>query len=172
MLVLKLTNLLSYKQYFADIAAQHVSIQGYKWGDKRDVMNDNASDATHNYLWAYPYQETNFNDSFSDNITKEKEATVAYLEVRDSQLFADEDAQYERCEALMDEIIARILRDKKGAQVGDDWVMIATKVTFKTTPVEMKIGSTSWLGYELKMTFIDNAGLEFDKEKWNDTKTV
>lgn len=169
---LKLTGLLAYKNYFKDIATQHINIKGFKWGEKKVIENDNASASTENYLWAMPYENAQYTDTYSDNITKGKVARVVYLEVRDSQLFEDEDEQYEACEARMEEIIARILRDKKGAAIEDGWTMIATTIaSWKTNPVEYKVGSTSWLGWELQMTFIDNTGLAFDKEKWNDTKT-
>ena len=167
---LKLTGLLAYKNYFADIAAQHVDILGYKWGEKKDVQNDNASDATANYLWAMPYESAQYNDTYSDNQHKTKIAKVAYLEVRDSALFSDEDAQFERCEARMEEIIARILRDKAGLNVAGNWTMIATTISsWKTSPVYMKIGSTAWLGYELEMTFIDNTNLAYNAAKWRDS---
>lgn len=167
---LKLTGLLAYKNYFADIAAQHVDIKGYKWGEKKDVMNDNASEAPVNYLWAMPYDSAQYIDNLSDNAVKTKVATVAYLEVRDSALFTDEDAQFERCEGRIEEILARILRDKKGSDVGGEWTMIVTNInSWKTKPIYMKVGSTAWLGYELEISFSDNTNLEYNPAKWRDS---
>ncbi len=169
---LKLTNLLSYKTYFADIAAQHIDIAGFKYGDKKVVQNDNRSDITVNFLWVLPYDRASYNDSFSDNTTKSKVARVLYMEARDSKKFEDEDEQLQRCEDRMEEIIARILRDKRGLEVDGEWQMIATSINSMTiVPVEDKIGSTTYLGYQLDMTFMDNANLAFEATKWNDTLT-
>lgn len=169
---LKLTNLLSYKNYFLDLATKHVDIEGFKWGEEKVIRNDNRSDMPANLLWAMPYEDARYSDSFSDNIMKTKLARVSYLEVRDSKLFDDEAAQFIRCEARIEEIMARVLRDKRGADVDGVWELIATTInSWKTEPVTMVLGSTTYLGYSLEMLFMDNANLAFDAEKWSDTLT-
>jgi hypothetical protein len=167
---LKLTNLLSYKEYFAGIAAQHVAIEGYKWGDDVVIKNDNRSNTGRNMLWTVPYEQADYEDNFSDNVHKRKQARVSYLEVRNKELFASIDEQYNQCETIIEEIIARILRDKAGYQQGNDWVMIATEIkSFKTIPVEMTLGSTPYIGYELQMDFMDNSNFQFNTQRWKDT---
>jgi len=167
---LRLTNLLSYKQYFADIANQHVDILQYKWGSDVVAKNDVRSAAAKNMLWAVPYDQADYDDNFSDNINKRKTAKVSYLEVRNSEKFADIDEQFEHCEMIIEEIIARILRDKSGYQQGAEWWMIATEVKgFKTTPVEVTLGSTPWIGYELQMPINDNTNIAFNPQRWKDT---
>jgi hypothetical protein len=170
MATLKLTNLLSYKNYFAAIATQHVSILGFKWGDEAVISNDNRSNATKNYLWAMPYDDAKYSGPSVDNTFKNKLARVSYLEVRNSAKFSDIDAQFVHCEEIIEDVISRILRDKTGRMVGSDWEMIATSInSFKTSPVQHQEGSTMWLGYDLEMMYQDNTNLQFDPTKWKDT---
>lgn len=167
---LKLTNLLSYKNYFKDLAEKHVDIDGFKWGDDKVIQNDSRSNITRNFLWAVPYEDAKYGDAHSDNIVKRKLARVSYMEARDSKKFSLVEAQFERCEAVMEQIVARILRDKRGAEVAGVWTMLATDVnSFKTMPIESEFSSTPYIGCELQMEFMDNANLAFDAQKWSDT---
>jgi len=165
---LKLTNLVSYRNYFADIAEKHKSIDGYKWGGKDVIRKDNRNDLAARFLWAMPYEQARYGDKASDNVNKTKQARVAYMIVPDSELFADEDTAFDFCEEVIEQIIAKILVDKKGADVGGVWTMIATTIESWTTgPVEKKIGSTKYIGWELELNFIDNTNLAYDASKWN-----
>ena len=167
MTTIKLTNLASYKAYFQAIATSHVDIDGFKWGDKDVIRNDNRSDMASKVLWATPYERANYGDKFSDNVHKRKIARVAYLTLANSELFADEDAAFDACEAVIEQIIAKIYKDKRGEEVAGDWTMIITEInSFSSGPVEMKIGSTKYIGWELQMTFGDNTNLEYNPAKW------
>lgn len=164
---IKLTNLASYRNYFSAIAASHVDIDGFKWGDKDVVRNDNRSDITDSFLWAMPYERARYGDRLSDNIHKYKTARVAYMIVPDSELFADEDAAFDFCEATIEQILAKILLDKRGADNAGVWELLMTEViTWTTGPVEKKIGSTKYIGWELQITFQDPTNLFYDVLKW------
>lgn len=169
---LRLTNLLSLKNYLADIASQHVSILGFKWGEITVIKNDNRSDISENFLWGMPYENARYSDLFSDNTVKNKVARICYLEKKNSTKFSEMDAQFDDCEAIIEDIISRILRDKKGEAVGSAWQMIATSInSFKTSPVTHTIGSTVYIGWDLEISFQDNTNLSFNPEKWKDTLT-
>ena len=165
---LKLTNLSAYKAYFQNMATLHKQIDGFKWGDKDVVRNDNLSDMPARFLWAMPYDKVQYGDKSSDNIHKTKVARVAYLVVPASELFADEDAAFEQCEAVIEQIIARILQDKRGADNAGVWEMIVTEIaSWSSGPAEHKIGSTRYVGWELQMNFKDNTNLAYDASKWD-----
>jgi hypothetical protein len=165
---LKLTNLATYKAYFADIATKHKEIDGYKWGDKDVIRNDNRSDMPARVLWAVPYDKARYGDRMSDNVNKTKVARVAYLVVPDSEKFSDEDAAFDLCEAVIEQIIAKIYVDKRGAMNAGVWEMIATDISsWSSSPVEMIIASTKYIGWELQMNFMDNTNLEYDPAKWD-----
>lgn len=164
---LKLTNLASYRAYFAAIAASHVDIDGYKWGDKDVIKNDNRSDMPARMLWATPYDSAKYGDKSSDNVVKTKVARVAYLILSASELFADEDEAFDKCEAVMEQVLAKLYKDKTGYDVSGEWNMIATNINAWTGgPVEMKIGSTEYIGWEIEIPFMDNTNLEYDPLKW------
>jgi hypothetical protein len=167
--LLKLTNLLSYKTYAQALAVSHKQITGYKWGDADVVRNDNRSDINNNFLWALPYEEITYDVVDDDHQLKVKEAVMVYLEVRNSELFADEDAQYQACETRAEEILARIERDIRGVTVGNDWVQIISRLNSKRLkPVQHKIGSTPYVGFEIRLEFMDNSGMNYDANLWND----
>ena len=168
---LRLTNLLSYKNYFSAIAQSHVAIDGFKWGDSEVMQNDSRSDMAARVLWAVPYEQVSYNDSFSDNITKSKVARVAYMVLPDSELYGDEDEALEDCEKVIEDIIAKIYKDKQGEEVVVDdvavWQMVATTITGITLrPVTETFGSTEYIGMEMSITFIENTGLTYNAAKW------
>ncbi len=164
---LKLTNLTKYKAYFAAIAASHVAIDGFKWGDKEVVQNDSRSDMAERILWAQPYEAARYQDPGSDNITKVKEAKVAYLKVATSELFSDMDEDFIDCEEVIEDIIAKMIKDKRGAEVDGVWEMISVNIAGITTgPVDTIIGSTKYIGWEMKIPFHDNTNFAYDEAKW------
>jgi hypothetical protein len=170
---LKLTNLASYKAYFADIATKHLDIDGFKWGNKDVIRNDNRSDLAAKFLWAMPYDNAKYGDKSSDNVHKTKTARVAYMIIPESEKFSDEDAAFDFCEGVIEQILAKMLVDKRGAMVaaGDppvsEWNMIVTDInSWSSGPVEHKLGSTRYIGWELKISFSDNTNLAYDATKW------
>lgn len=163
---LKLTNLASYKAYFANIALKHKEIDGFKWGDLDVVKNDNRSDIVSRFLWAKPYD--NFRYSGEDNIIKIKPAVVGFFIVPASHGFSDIETAYDFCESVMEDVVAKLYQDKRGSMVGGNWEMLATKISsFKGRPVQEEFGSTKYIGFELTFEFSDNTNLAFNAAKWD-----
>lgn len=164
---LKLTNLASFKAYFSRLASEHVDIEGFKWGDKDVVKNDNRSSITRSFLWAVPYEQSRYADGFSDNVMKTKPGVLSFMKVRESERFVDEESDFEFCESVMEQIMARIIKDKQGAMVGSDWEMLVTNISSAVgAPVEITLGSTRYIGWELKIDFMDNTGIAYNSNKW------
>lgn len=164
----KLTNLASLKAYFADIAAKHKEINDFKWGDKKVVNNDNKSDLQDGFLWAQRYDRVRYSDLGSDNVNKLKPAKIGFFKTANSEVFADEDACFDFCESVIEDIIARMLRDKRGSEVAGQWEMLVTRISSITTgPVEFAAGSTKYLGWEMTIEFMDNTNLAYNASKWN-----
>jgi hypothetical protein len=165
---LKLTNLASFKAYFADIANSHVAIDAFMWGDKDVIRNETRSLVMRSVLWAERYDNVRYADNLSDNIQKIKQARIGFFQVRDTEKFADEDAQFEFCESVIDDIIARIIKDKRGAQVDTEWQLLLANISSATgSPAQVMIGSTNFIGWQLKIDIMDNTNLAYDASKWN-----
>lgn len=165
---IKLTNLVAYKAYWADIAAKHNEVDGFKYGGKDVLKNDNRSDMPPRVLWAAPYEKARYGDKMSDNVHKTKTARVAYLKCADSESFIDIETTLDECETVIEQILAKIYQDKRGADVAGVWTMIVTDVSsWTTSPVEMLIGSTKYYGCELQINFMDNTNLAYDASKWD-----
>lgn len=164
---LKITNLPSLKAYFKRVADEHVDIGGFKYGDETVIKTSNRSDITQSFLWISPYELVRYGDNFSDNVTKTKPVALSFMKVRESEKFADIDDDYAFCEATMEQIVARVIKDKAGSMVDSAWEMLATTLSSATgRPVETTIGSTKYLGWELKIDFQDNSNLAYDAAKW------
>jgi len=165
---LKLTNLAAYKQYWSDIATKHKLVDKFYYGDKDIVENESRSNGVSRFLWATPYDSAQYTDVFSDNVQKKKKAKVAYFKKTPSNKFADIDTTYQDCEAVIEDIISKIIQDKRGQDVSGTWTMVAVNISaFKTQPVEEIIGSSHFIGCELEMEFGDNTNLAYDATKWN-----
>lgn len=165
---LRLTNLASFRAYFQALADSHTDITGFRWGNMDVVKNDNRSDLPDNFLWAQPYETVKYLDKHSDNVMKRKVARIAFMKVRESERFADEEADYELCEEIIDDIVTRIMRDKRGELVGNEWQMLLADLnTAKGSPVQVTIGSTRYIGWDLEIEIHDNKNLLYNPAKWN-----
>lgn len=167
MTTLKLTSLSSLKTYFGQLASEHVDIGGFRYGDDKVIKNDNRSSLPNSFLWVAPYELSRYGDNFSDNVMKTKPVALSFMKVRESEKFSTEQEDYEFCESVMEQVMARIIRDKRGEMVGSDWTMLVTSISSAVgRPVEAIIGSTRYLGWELKLDFMDNTNLAYDAAKW------
>lgn len=164
---LKLNNLASFKAYFSAIATSHVDIGGFRWGDADVIRNDNRTGMPSSFLWAQRYDNVRYAAVHNDNKQKTKQARVAYMKVRESEKFADEDADFEFCEGVIEQIIAKMDVDKRGAMVNGSWEMIVPSISSITTgPVEKTIGSTRYIGWELRADISENTNLAYNASKW------
>lgn len=167
---LLLTNLSTFKAYFQNIATQHVDIGGFKWGDKDVLKNDNRSNMPNSILWVVPYDNVKYQGENVDNMMKVKMAHISYFMPAVGTLYSVEESDFDFCELLIEQILARIHRDKKGYQDGADWKLLATVLgSYTSGPVETTIGSTPYRGWELKIELMENTRMVFDANKWTDT---
>lgn len=165
---LKLSNLASFKAYFSAIAGLHISIGGFKWGDADVIRNDNRSGMPSSFLWAQRYDNVRYTAVHNDNKQKIKQARIAYMKVRESERFIDEDADFEFCEGVIEDILAKMDVDKRGVlNVNGQWEMIAMNIASITTgPVEKCIGSSRYIGWEMRVDVTDNTNLAYNANKW------
>jgi len=166
---LKLTNLASYKQYWQDIATKHKLLNGASYyGDKDVVSNELRSNAKTLFLWITPYPGTKYGDQLSDNIVKKKTATVAVMKKVDDNKFATVENTFQYCEAIVEDIVSKLIKDNAGEDVSGVWTMISINTnTIQSQPVEQIFGSLHYIGCELSVEFNDNTALQYDASKWN-----
>lgn len=165
---LKLTDLASFRTYFSGIATSHKDIAGFKWGDADVIRNDNRSNMPENFLWAMPYDSVRYNGPHADNILKIKRARIAFMKVRSSEKFEDEETDFQYCASVIEQIVAKMFKDLRGELVDNEWTMLVANITTLTTsPVEKKIGATLYIGCELAIDISENANLAYDATKWD-----
>jgi hypothetical protein len=172
MTVINLTDLASFKAYFQNIAAQHQEILGFKWGGKIVLKTATKSNLVNKFLFAQPYDSARYAGADVDNLKKVKTARIGFFQTSASEKFDDEQAAYEFCEKIIEDVVSRILNDKAGQLVGEDWQMIIANIqSMKAEPVKLTLGSTKFIGCDLVVDILDNANLEFDASIWKDTRT-
>jgi hypothetical protein len=167
---LNLTNLASCKSYFTTIATLHKEIDDFKWGNDVVVKKANRSDIARRVLWVKPYDSARYGGNATDNVTKSKVLELRYMLVATSQKQSDEEAAASAAEAVIEQILAKMILDKGGRENDEgEWEMIVLPInSIETENFEITIGSTRYIGCELKLTFLDNAHLEYDASKWNE----
>lgn len=174
MTTINLSNLASLKAYFKTVAETHADIDGFKWGEKKVIKTANRSNQVPRFLWAQPYDGARYLDNYSDNIQKVKTARISYMVAQGpSKKFDEVDSMFESCELVIEEIIARMYRDKQGLLNGSgDWEMIIANIAaIRTGPVEYTIGSTKYIGWEMSIDFQDPTRLAYDPARWVSNRT-
>jgi hypothetical protein len=173
MATLKITDLASCKTYFANIATLHKEVDVFKWGDLELIQKNNRSgmksETGSRVLWAKPYDGAEYQNEASDNVIKNKVFELRYMQpCRETAPQDEKEAAASATEAVIEQIVARLIRDKRGAMVGDEWTMVVFRVAgMKTENFEITVGSTHYIGCELQLTFQDNTHLAYDETKWN-----
>lgn len=167
---LQLTNLASFRAYFEAIATgpnHHVDLKGFKWGDEDVVKNDNRSDLAHPFLWTGPYEQSRYSDRSSDNVVKFKRVKLNVFTSAASESYADQNTAVELCESIMDDIVAKIIKDKAGRDNAGVWEMIVAHIDAANgRPVVIQLGSTKYHGWELTIEIGDNKNLQYNAAKW------
>jgi hypothetical protein len=168
--VVNLTNLASCKAYFTVIATLHKEIDEFKWGDKDLLKKNNRSNMAPRVLWGKPYDGGDYQGDGTDNIIKNKVLELRYMKVAASQAQDDLETAASECEAVIEQIVAKMFLDKRGRSTeSGGWEMVVFKFNgMKTENFEITIGSTRYVGCELRITFQDNTGLQYDASKWNE----
>jgi hypothetical protein len=167
MATLKLTDLATCKSYFSNIASLHKQIDTFRWGEKDLIQKNNRSNLGARILWVKPYDGADYQGDGTDNIIKNKVLELRYMLPIQNNQEAREAAATDT-EAVIEQILAKMFRDKRGEIIAGAWTAIVFRVSaIKTDLFEITIASTLYAGCELQITFQDNTHLAYDETKWN-----
>lgn len=160
---LQLTNLPAFKAYFEAIAigpTHHVDIDGFKFGDRDVAIRNAKSGMEPRVLWLEWYKPFNIEDELADNILRRKRARLAYMKTATSELESDEATAYDECEKVMEQILAKMLADKREVKI------VTTLSSYQLGPFETELGATKYIGCAMDFEFKDNSPLVVDPTKW------
>lgn len=155
-----LTDMESCKQYFGLLATQHKQLSGFAYGDQ-DVQNNEVRSWKGRRLWLWPYGAARIEDNLSDNYLQLKEGSLFVGGVPPSGKFADEEAYQEENEGIVKDLISRILRDRANG-------LLVTRLNgyaFEKVTIQQ---SSRILGVELRFSFYDATGFEYDETQWEE----
>ncbi len=160
--MLNLTNEDSYKSYFEAIATQHVSLTQFKFGDEDVIRTAAKTGLQEKTLWADRHQPTEIRDERFDNFLGERQATIMVMSP-DKEKHADQQALYNTCEAIVTDIISRILKDF------NDGLLSTQFSRYKYGEGEIELGSTRYRGCRLDLFWEAPVELEYAELNWEDS---
>jgi hypothetical protein len=160
---LQLNTYLGYRNYFQNLATQHVDIEGFQYGNDKVISFKNKSGLPSLFMQCLPYEKAKYDGPNLDQQYRRKRARYAIMKIRGGDTFEAENADYIQLEAIALQVNARILyRDKQNLGV------IVDVNSIEMDPFETTVGATKYRGIEVGMDVKDNAGMALDVSKWND----
>lgn len=161
--MLSISGYLGYREYFKNLAENHVAIEGFKYGSEDVVKNDSRSKLAKVFMHCLPYEKARYSGPNVDQQYRRKQVRYAIMRVRSGATFAHENDDFIFCEDIALQIQARIIYyDKQLLNV------IIDQNTTEMMPVSDTIGSTQYYGIEVHFDVMDNPGMMLDRNKWND----
>jgi hypothetical protein len=154
-----LTDFQSYQDYFEAIANSHIDIEGFMFGDE-DIAINKGRAWKGKQLWLEPWQPVKIVDQLSDNYLQEKTGTLWLGGSPPSAKFQDRLDYYGACEAIVKDIIARMLKDR------NEELLITRITTYRYGMGEFTFSSTPMVGCRFDFTFHDPSGFEYNENKW------
>ncbi len=147
--------------YFTAIAASHVDINSFQYGDF-DVMNSKVkSSLMLPVLWMHPYQPVRITDDRSDNETGVKQISLYLYAKANSEAFADRDTKYKELEAIVRDILGKMKKDWNEGTIQTDIN------GFQYGEADTTIfGATNFVGCRLDINFRIPMRLEYNEDKW------
>lgn len=155
-----LTNYDSYKTYFMGLASSHKSIDGFLYGD-RDIAANEGRSWEGLKLWLWPYESVRVQDDRSDNYLKRKQGTLWVGGAAHSASFEDEQNYFRNCEMIVEDIISRILKD------ANEFLLVTRIQEYSYQQADLLIGSTNYIGCELRFFYLDPTGFIYDNDRWD-----
>lgn len=160
MIVFDLTDYLSYKAYWQQIASTNKLIgnANYLFGEV-EVGQNEASEWKGKKLWAWPSVRGRGSDP-GDNLSLTREGSIWVGGPCDSDKFADEDTYYAACEAIMKQILSKLNKDQA------DQLLATQFNAYVMQRSDMDLSGTKFIGCELTFTYSDYDGFEYDPNDW------
>lgn len=153
------TNPTAIKDYFEALAASHVDIDNFVFGDKLVMGNDVRSTEYGTILWLDYHQPVQLIDRKSDDIEGRIPDTLMILKVA-PELFEDQESAVDDTEIIVRDIISKLYKDNQEGEITtelDGYKFGETEVTF---------GSTRFIGTRLDFNLIRPEKLIYNQAKW------
>jgi hypothetical protein len=159
--VFDLTDFQSYQDYFAAIAAGHVDISGYLFGDEGVPNNDlKAWPRNQKKLWLEPYAPTQVIGPNVDNMIKQKAGVLMVGGPVADNKFSTSQQLFKACEIIVEQIIAKMDLDLRAG------TLLTSFASLKYGQAEHAFSATRLVGCRLDFTFQDPSGFVYDENKW------
>ncbi len=160
-MALSLADFNTYKSYFLALANSHVDITNFVFADEGQMNSIIRSAKLGKVMWLDPYDQVQLLDSISDNFIEQYPAAFTIASAKPAK-FTDQDTLYQECEAIVKDIVARMLMDYQS----DPQVLVTQLSSYKFAPAEATFGATPLYGCRLEFTFTAPAALTYNPAKW------
>jgi len=150
----------SLRQYFSNVAASHVDINSFKFGDIDVILNSMKSDLSLPVLWLQVHDPVTIIDNLSDNFMGDKKTSIYIMDSAPDETFSNRQAKYVELESIARDIISKILLDWNN---GDIFTRFSN---FVYGPMEDIKGSVRLIGCRIDLNFQVPMRLVYNEAKW------
>lgn len=155
-----LTDQTAYRTYFQGIATAHVEIDGFLYGDM-DVQHNEIRTWKGTKLWLEEPNRIKPIGPNIDNLLKEKRCSLWIGGVPPSAKYSDVHAYYLACEKIVEDIIARVLRDRQNQD------LVTEVQSYEYGRADYNL-STEMVGCRWDFSYMDPTGYAYNTLKWED----
>lgn len=148
------------KNYFEALAASHVDIDEFVYGDNDVIQGIVKSRELGTFLWLTYKSEIQLLDSISDNILGKIPNTLMVLAKAPSELHADQETTTGNSEIIVRDIISKLYLDYQSGE-------ITTELGgYKFGEAEPVFGANKFIGTWLDFNIIRPEKLIYNPAKW------
>ena len=148
----------AYENYFRALATQHKEIDGFLYGDEDVQLN--ATRAWKGIkLWLEEPNRARPVGPNTDNLLKDKRCSLWVGGSPPSSKYADVQAYYNKCEKIVEDIIARVLRDRQNQD-------LVSEITSYEYGMARYTLSTELVGCRWDFSYLDPTGYPYKEENW------
>jgi len=159
--MIDLTNFDEYVSYFSGLAASHTDVSSFFIGEMEHFQNEIKSNLQPRVLWLEPYQPVTVQDAISDNHLGQVNCSMVVYGVAESEAFADSRTEYKNCEAVVKDIMSRMLKD-----YNEGIIMLRSLQGWTYGQAEDIVGSTRLVGCRFDWNYMRPERLAYNVAKW------
>ena len=156
-----------YRDYWKAIAAAHVDIETFCYGDDERFQQQEANAALTGWiLWVDEPQPATI-QGMNDGFVEQQVAPVAVIQAmaKDGTTHANQDAVFQTAKEISTDVLSRVYRDKSNRAAK---LIMAEVLNTRRGKFDTVINSTRFVGYLLEIPLRHPVDLSYNAAKWND----
>lgn len=154
-----LTDQDSYKNYMNAVAASHVDLNWFKFGDEEDIKLTGNADMNSLGLWADEQKPVGIEGAQHDNFMAQYEAPLFIMTPQRPKV-EDRQTDYHICEGIARDILSKMIADYQAGIINSNFNRC------KWGEVIMTFGANKYTACRLDIHWAESADLTLNQAKW------